>query len=78
MTRGVVITVFRQFTDLKKKNNIGEALLHANYFSKPSDTETKYTELELNTSLSSNCHKACIYTLNVRSLSKIICRYFVS
>lgn len=39
-------------------------------------TQTKYTELELNTSLSSNWYKACIYTLNVRSLSKIICRYF--
>lgn len=46
VTRGeVVITVFRHFTDLKekKKNNIGEALLHhAKYFSKPSDTDKIY------------------------------------
>lgn len=33
-------------TKKKKKNNIGVALLyHAIYFSKPSDTQTKYTSI---------------------------------
>lgn len=56
---------FQTFHQLKKENNIGVALLfHAIYFSKPSDTQTKYTSIiELNTSLSSNRHKAVVYTL---------------
>lgn len=49
MIQEVVITVFRHFYQLKKKkkkNNIGVALLyHAIYFSKPSDTQTKYTSI---------------------------------
>lgn len=37
---------FKTFLQTKKKNNTGVALLyHAIYFSKPSDTQTKYTSI---------------------------------